>query len=82
MQKTAAVARALGVSYHRLFNLVHEGKIKPRKDSSGDYVWSKDEVKQARVALAERDRKAKAKRHKAPRPTKAETIKRKSLDRS
>jgi hypothetical protein len=50
--KSRAVAQALGVPYHRLFELLRSGKLTPpAKDSSGDYVWTSEDVERARLAL-------------------------------
>jgi hypothetical protein len=55
MEKSSAVARALGIPYSRLFSLIREGKITPpAKDGSGDYVWSALDVERARRALLTR----------------------------
>ena len=52
-RKTTAAARHLGVPYHRLVNLIRYGKIAaPAKDSSGDYLWSEEDLVAARAALA------------------------------
>jgi DNA-binding transcriptional MerR regulator len=51
--KTTAVADLLGVRYANLFYLVRERLIPiPQKDSSGDLVWSEDDVEAARQVLA------------------------------
>jgi len=53
--KTAAVARALGISYASLFKLIRNGRIAPpARDSSGDYIWMPDDVERAKAALAKR----------------------------
>ncbi len=50
--KTFAVAQGLGVTYHRIMGLIRYGKIRPpRKDSSGDYVWTAHDLEAARKAL-------------------------------
>jgi hypothetical protein len=52
-RKTPIAARELGVSYHRLINLVRFGKIvPPLRDTSGDYLWTDDDLGRARAALA------------------------------
>jgi hypothetical protein len=57
--KSRAVADSLGVSYYRLFELLRSKRLAPpRKDSSGDYVWTQDDVQRARLALKGRHRKA------------------------
>jgi hypothetical protein len=46
-------ARELGWSITRLRSLIANGKIEPpEKDSSGDYVWSDDDLERARQAAA------------------------------
>jgi hypothetical protein len=53
--KTPLAAQQLAVSYCRLFNLIRYGKVPPpRKDSSGDYVWTNADLSRARAALAGR----------------------------
>lgn len=57
-QKTTSVARLLGVSYHRLFDLLRSGQLAPpEKDSSGDYLWVIEDIDRARAALAARARR-------------------------
>jgi hypothetical protein len=52
-QKTPAVADQLGISYTRLINLLRTRRlIPPQKDTSGDYVWSLEDVERARQVLA------------------------------
>ncbi len=57
--KTPLAAKRLKATYHQLIGLIRYGKIPaPRKDSSGDYVWSADDLDRARKALkAGRQRK-------------------------
>jgi hypothetical protein len=51
-RKTPIAARELGVSYHRLINLVRFRKIEPPlRDTSGDYLWSDGDLGRARTAL-------------------------------
>jgi hypothetical protein len=51
--KSRAVADQLGVPYWRLFDLIRSRRlVAPDKDSSGDYVWTSDDVERARQALA------------------------------
>jgi hypothetical protein len=51
--KSRALADQLGITYYRLMELMRSGKLKaPQKDSSGDFVWSEDDVQRAREALA------------------------------
>jgi hypothetical protein len=51
--KTPAAARHLGVTYHRLIGLIRFDRISPipQRDSSGDYVWTADDLARAREAL-------------------------------
>jgi hypothetical protein len=52
-QKTPAVADQLGISYSRLINLLRTRRLDPpQKDTSGDYVWSPEDVERARQVLA------------------------------
>jgi hypothetical protein len=56
--KTTFAARQLGIPYWRLFDLIRSGLIPaPEKDSSGDYIWTADDVERARDALATRQRR-------------------------
>jgi hypothetical protein len=52
--KTPELCRLLGVPYGRLANHIRNGKIVPlpAKDSSGDYVWTAEDIRRARKALA------------------------------
>jgi hypothetical protein len=53
--KTPVAARELGVTYHRLIGLLRFNKIPaPVRDSSGDYLWSPDDITRARQALQPR----------------------------
>ena len=55
--KTKAVADLIGITYHRLFELIRSNKIPPpQKDSSGDYIWCEQDIERARQALAVRRR--------------------------
>jgi hypothetical protein len=52
-RKTAEVARAESVTYHKLHSLVRFNKIaRPAMDSSGDFLWFEADVLAARAALA------------------------------
>lgn len=58
--KTPAAAQAIPTTYLGLINLIRYGKIpRPPKDSSGDYVWSDEDLERARQAIKAR-RKGKA----------------------
>ena len=51
-RKTPVAARELGETYHRLMGLIRFNKIKPpERDSSGDYVWTDEDLARAREAL-------------------------------
>jgi hypothetical protein len=51
--KSAAVARLLNCPYGKLFYLIRTDRLQaPEKDSSGDYVWTPDDIARARAALA------------------------------
>jgi hypothetical protein len=53
--KTPAAADALGVGYWRLIGLLRSKRLPaPQKDSSGDYVWTPQDVERARQVLAVR----------------------------
>jgi hypothetical protein len=58
--KTPIAAKQLGVPVHRLATLIRFEKITPpSKDSSGDYVWTAEDIERARAAMAQgRSRKA------------------------
>lgn len=50
--KTPVAARELGISYHRLFGMLRSAKLTPpQKDSSGDYIWTEDDMEAARQIL-------------------------------
>jgi hypothetical protein len=51
--KTPAAARALKTTYHKLMGLIRFDKIAPpQRDSSGDFIWTDDDLERARRALA------------------------------
>jgi hypothetical protein len=53
--KTPIAARRLNVPYSRLMSLLRYGKIDPpQKDSSGDYLWTEEDLVAARHALEHR----------------------------
>jgi len=53
-RKSPVAAKELGISYYRLISLLRSEKLAPpRKDSSGDYVWTDEDVAAARKVLAE-----------------------------
>jgi hypothetical protein len=50
--KTPIAAQTLAVSYGRLMALLRSGKLAPpAKDTSGDFVWTADDLARARAAL-------------------------------
>lgn len=52
MRKTATAARELGISYSRLHGLLRAEKMAaPQKDTSGDYVWTDEDLEAARRAM-------------------------------
>jgi hypothetical protein len=56
--KTTSVARLLDVPYSRLFDLLRSRQLAaPQKDSSGDYIWTDEDIERARAALAQRQRR-------------------------
>jgi predicted site-specific integrase-resolvase len=51
-RKSPTAAQELGISYARLINLMRSGKLAPpKKDSSGDYLWTEADMEAARKAL-------------------------------
>jgi hypothetical protein len=51
--KTAEVITHLETTHHKLWGLFRSNKIRPpAKDISGDYVWTDQDVENARRALA------------------------------
>lgn len=51
--KTPIAARLLNVPYTRLMSLLRNGKIDPPpKDTSGDYLWSEENLAAASTLLA------------------------------
>jgi hypothetical protein len=54
-RKTTVAVRELGTTYHKLIGLLRFNKIPaPLRDSSGDYLWSDEDLERARHALAAR----------------------------
>jgi hypothetical protein len=52
-RKTPVAARMLGISFSRLHSLIRSGKIAaPQKDTSGDFLWSDEDLASARKTLA------------------------------
>lgn len=57
-RKSPLAAKELGISFYRLHGLLRARRITPpQKDSSGDYLWTDEDLERARKALAENDRK-------------------------
>ena len=53
--KTPVAAKQLDIPYSRLISLLRHGKLAaPTKDSSGDYLWTNEDLERARQALASR----------------------------
>jgi hypothetical protein len=53
-RKTRQASRKLGVSYWRLIGMLRSDKFQPpKKDASGDFVWSTADLDRNRVALAD-----------------------------
>jgi hypothetical protein len=53
--KSPAAASALKMSYTQLMSLLRHGKVpRPKKDSSGDYLWSPEDLEAVREYLARR----------------------------
>jgi hypothetical protein len=51
-RKTPVAADELGISYYKLMNLLRSRRIPlPVKDSSGDFIWSDQDIENARKAL-------------------------------
>jgi hypothetical protein len=45
-------ARTLGVTYHQLIGLLRFNKMPPpSRDTSGDYLWTADDLERARQTL-------------------------------
>jgi len=52
-RKSPIAAKELGIPYYRLIGLLRSEKLQPpQKDSSGDYVWTDDDLEAARRAMA------------------------------
>jgi hypothetical protein len=59
--KTPIAARRLNVPYTQLMSLLRHGKITPpQKDTSGDYLWTEEDLAAVRTALAKARRKVRA----------------------
>ncbi len=61
-RKTPVAAREVETNYPRLMSLVRLGKIPaPMKDSSGDYLWSDQDIDNAREAIRKLDERRRSK---------------------
>jgi hypothetical protein len=50
--KTPAAADLLGIGYWRLIGLLRSKRLAPpQKDSSGDYIWTLEDIERARQVL-------------------------------
>ena len=59
--KSVMAARELGIPYSHLASLLRSGKFPPpQKDSSGDFLWSPQDLEAARRAMALDRRRKKA----------------------
>jgi hypothetical protein len=59
---TQEAAGIVGTSYHNLFAMIRCRKIpRPAKNSSGDYLWTSEDIERARQAMRI-DRRLKANR--------------------
>jgi hypothetical protein len=60
-RKTPVAVEELGTTYHKLIGLLRFKKISPPgRDSSGDYVWTDEDIERARQALATGRRRVEA----------------------
>jgi hypothetical protein len=58
LRKTPAAADELGWTYHQLISLIRFRHMDPpARDSSGDYVWTDDDLRRAREARHARQRR-------------------------
>jgi len=52
IRKTTVAVRELNTTYHRIMALIRFAKIEPpQRDSSGDYLWTDEDMARAREAL-------------------------------
>jgi hypothetical protein len=60
-RKTPLAARELGITYSHLIRLLRNDRLAPPgRDSSGDYLWSDNDLERVRQVLAKGRRRAKA----------------------
>ena len=58
VRKTPIAVRELNTTYYRLIELIRGNKITPPgKDTSGDYLWSDEDLERARQALEAKQRR-------------------------
>ena len=51
--KTSQVLALVGITHDRLFNWIRRGRVnRPRKDASGDFTWTKGDVRALCRAVA------------------------------
>ena len=63
IRKSPVAARELGISYSRLISLLRSERLRPpQKDSSGDYLWTEQDLAAAREALAAAARRKETRR--------------------
>ena len=61
--KSPIAAQRVGTAYHNLIVFIRTKAIPAQaRDSSGHYLWSEDDIKRARQAMADRRRR----RNRAP----------------
>ena len=54
--KTPVAAERAGTNYHHLMSLIRCKRIRtPAKDSSGDYVWTQQDIEAAREVIEQRN---------------------------
>ena len=55
-RKTPVAASELGIPYHTLIGLLRYNKMPPPgRDSSGDYIWTDQDMERARQVLLRRN---------------------------
>ena len=50
--KTAYVCRQLETNFSQLGYLIRTGRVRPDRDESGHYLWSRQDIETTRQALA------------------------------
>jgi hypothetical protein len=57
-RKTPVAAKEVGLKYHQLIGLLRYGHIDPpQRDSSGDFIWTDEDMARVRAALAARGKR-------------------------